>query len=372
MKDTNEARKELEKRYDEDFDNQNDYGDIQGKWPIKNIDNAWKCNAGGHYIDVIPYDVGPNHPKIPEGERAYCLDFWVHFNEGPHKADAFLCLAKMFNERCPICEHKNKLKSEEYFDEDKIKDLTPKRRTLYNILCSDNEKEEEKGVQVWHVAHFYMQKNLLPLVKDERTGEKILFADPIEGRTIWFERDGMTQKSNFLGHKFVKRVVDGEPYVIDQDLLDEACRLEDLLVIPTYEEVYESHWGEKPKSASRKSIDSDENSSSGEDRGRNFSGSRRRTASDEDKPEESSRRRRTEAPDGKDEEKVEESVEKEGEGCPAGHVFGEDHNKHLPDCEDACSEDKWIECKNKKQELKDSKDEKKKTVKKGRRRVSKD
>jgi hypothetical protein len=64
---------------------------------------VWKCEQGKHYIDIIPYQVGVNHPTKKEGKWAHYLDVWVHYRIGAND-DSVICLSKNFKQPCPICE----------------------------------------------------------------------------------------------------------------------------------------------------------------------------------------------------------------------------------------------------------------------------
>jgi hypothetical protein len=192
----------------------------------------WKCTEGKHYIDVIPYIAGPNHPRVKEGRVAHNLDIWVHYQIGPNNLP-FVCLAKNYNQPCPICDYRKELEGSEQADEDVLKSFLPKRRTIYNIVVYDNNKEEEKGIQVWDVSHFFFEQKIASIAERPRQGGFVNWPDPDDGKQVMFERKGSgANNTQFLGHAFVDR-----DYTIDDEILKEAICLDDLIIIPDYEEV---------------------------------------------------------------------------------------------------------------------------------------
>jgi len=277
------------------------------------VDNLkmWKCGEDEHIVDIIPYQVGANHPNpnIKEGEWSYYFEFFAHYNVGPMQ-DQFICLKETFNKKCPICEQKMALMRQENYDEDEVKSLRAKKRTLYNIVCYDTPDEEAKGNQVWHVAHWYMQKNIVPLAKNKRTGACIAFADPDEGKSIQFSRQGTGQTGKYLGHVFLDREdADGNKYIISDELLESAVRLEECIKEPTYDEVAKAFYGQEE-------VPNDD-------------------AAEEAVTKTPGRRTPTKPVAVEEQEEVSEAII-----CPAGGTYGDDLST-LPECDDCES---WDDC----------------------------
>lgn len=196
----------------------------------------FKPNQGPNFIDIIPFPVGPRHPevcvrkKMKEGMRAYVLEVWRHGNIGPND-DQYICLARTYNKPCPICEFRQ---TEEPGAD--AKELTPKRRSVF---CVWDRKAEDKGLQIWEVAHFFMDKPLQARVVNPKTGAKVNFSHPskTEGKHISFDLAIKGINREYTGHQFVDRD-EGIPKWI----LDQAPVLDDLLFVPTYEEVEEAFY----------------------------------------------------------------------------------------------------------------------------------
>lgn len=208
-----------------------------------------------HLIDILCYRTGNHDPVTDEGLDTYTCEVFVHTRIGPQNQDHYICLQENYGERCPICEHRAQLRKEGV--DDKIwKALYPKKRNLYNVISYDNEKEEMKGVQIFNVAFFYMEEHLLALAKRPiRPGKRVInpYVEFMEsgkedGKTISFAivpAKGEEDYPSFIGHKFEDR-----DYDIDDELLNSVHCLDELLHIPTYDEVYEAYfWGENDKSS---------------------------------------------------------------------------------------------------------------------------
>jgi len=321
-----EIRKALNERTKESQERKDDSGRFRSffKSDVGDEIQFFRPEKGPHAIDIIPYRAGAYDPHVKEGEWSYVLDLWVHMRVGVNE-DQYICLARNYDQPCPICEYQKKLMKEEDYDEDLVLSLNPKRRTVYNIICYDNDKEEDKGVQVWEVAHFFMEKKLVPLAKDRKTGEPIPFSDPWDGMVVSWEmqkssfkdRSGNVQSSwEYLAHRFEPRDYDLE------DELDNAFCLDELIHVPTYDEITSAFFGGTVNEEGKKV---------------------------EEEPEETDSRRGS-----RGKEKEEETVEVQATAteCPNGYRFGQDINQ-----EDECNECKvWDDCAKKADEIREEKE----------------
>jgi hypothetical protein len=269
--------------------------------------NFWRVSEGDHTIDVIPYEVGANDPNVEEGEFGYVLEVKVHQGIGAAEG-SYICLAENYNKPCPVCEHRRTLKKEGA-DEDEIKALYPKNRCVYNVVCYDSTKEEEKGVQVWEFSRWFSERLFTKLAKPKRrrgadTSDRIIFAHPINGKSIEFTREGTGQEStSFYGHSFTDR-----DYEIDDETLDMAHCLDELIDVLPYDELYEIYWGKPNEETKEEPVEEEEKSP---------------------------RERKTKR-------KKEPVEEEEGNKCPGGGTFGVDIDK-LDQCEE-CNNTIWKAC----------------------------
>lgn len=253
----------LQERTKESYDRKDEYGSsftyfkkdgvvktANGKEiEIKDI-SFWRPKVGIHVFDIVPTFAGANWPldnhgvKLPEGEPIYVLDILVHQNVGPNDAQ-FVCLSRNFGQPCPICEHQMELKKAVDYDADLVKSLYPKRRNIYNIVSFSSAEEEDKGVQIFECAQFFMEAKLTPLAFDARTKALIPYAHYEKGKTIQFEikkknyniGERQIAGSDYVGHKLLDR-----DYQLDDVDMDDAYILDDLIYIPTYEEVFKAYW----------------------------------------------------------------------------------------------------------------------------------
>ena len=326
---------ELQKRTEESYKRKDEYGPTFTYFKKDLVDvSFWKPNVAIHLFDIIPSFAGKNWPqdgqgnRLAEGKPVYVLDIQVHTNVGPNDAQ-FICLTRNYGKPCPICEHQVELKKEPDYDNDLIKSLYPKRRNVYNVLVYDNKEDEDKGVQIFEVAHFFMEQKLTPLAMDARTKALIPYAHYEKGKTIQFEvtkkpykvGEKTIQGSDFGGHKFLDR--NGysllDPYEDGTTILDDAYTLDELIHIPEYDEVYKAYW-----SGIRDLPEKQEEQPVGRRRQRVVEQS---TPVKEEAPATTTTRRR---PGKAAEPEVDKIVGMTG--CPNGGKFGEDIDKMGEDC----------------------------------------
>lgn len=327
-------KEDIRKRTKESYENRESsgmYGSVFKSGLKSEGVNFWNASEGFHTVDILLYPVGENHPDVVSGKCEpgetfdYKFDFYQHSNVGPNQ-DRVICLARTYGLPCPICEHLNRIRQQPDYDDDDISPLIPSHRTLYNVIVYDSEKEEDKGVQLWEVAYKYMEKHLMALYKDPRTGNEVFFASPDkdEGKTVCFTREGQKLRTDYSGHKFEDR-----DYDIPDELLDSAYVLDEMVEVPTYEEIYKLYWGEEP--AARKEEDSDRKESkrsSSKLSGRNRDSRSEKGEDSDSKPGRSSGRSRSRRQESKKDEPAEDE-------CLGGGIFGEDIDQldYCNDCE---------------------------------------
>ena len=253
----------LLKRTEEAHQRINEYGKFGRFYTAPKGDGAplkiWKCKEGEHIIDIIPFLAGSMHHQVKEGEPTYLLDIWVHQKVGIDEND-IVCLARNYNEACPICEFLNAKRLEKNLDkeaEEALSTLNPKRRCLYNIVCYDSTREEDRGVQLWEVAHFLFEKKILSVARNPRGGGFVPFSSPDNGKSIYFEREGSgAMNTQYLGHKFIERQT-----AIDDATLEQAYILDELLIKLSYDEIKDTLLGgmvkQEKKVESEESVEQD-------------------------------------------------------------------------------------------------------------------
>lgn len=192
----------------------------------------WKCSEGQHIIDVIPFFAGPNMPKVGastcrEGQLAWLIDLWIHRNVGILE-DSIICPARTNKEPCPICEHLKQYKDQ--YTEEEFKAMIAKRRVMYLIWDHTSATEKEKGVQVWEVAHWFMEDKIREIMPV--TGGTIQYFDPDGGKHIVFVKRGSKENVSFFNHRFEDRA---NP--VPDSILDQSFPLDSLLVYTSYKDM---------------------------------------------------------------------------------------------------------------------------------------
>jgi len=333
-------KKDLQERTEEAIESKDDsgggdYETIFKKNEVPEGMEFWKPGIGEHLIDIIPFFAGENHPKDKEGRQCYSIDLWVHMY-----GDNFVCQKRNFKSRDPICDYikKNRLPQKEW---DKIK---PKRRMVYLVWVHDSPEEEDKGVQIWEVAHWFFEKNVDAIAKNPKGGAPVIFADVDTGRSVAFEivKSGTYKDSSgtdrdsqdWIGYRFIDR---------DEKIPDEICNqsfpLDDIIDMhPDTDIVYKSFHGEGEEKQSEKEEETDEEREEREEIEREEAEAREQAKKEEETP-----------------------TDTETDECSVGGDFGVDCDR-FEDCDDCQIYDN---CSDKNELLEKEKEEKKKqTLKK--------
>lgn len=184
-------------------------------------------------IEILPYLATEKNPqKIPVGVPSYKLEYWVHRFVGASKS-SFLCLTKMYGKPCPICEEREELMRDPTISQKEIDALKPKSRFFYNVL----DKTSDNPIQIFDESHFLFQKELL--VAAGSGGRVVIFADIELGKIIEFiALEKRSDKGKFTEYRQFT-FLDRKPY--DERIYRQTYVLDDLLVIPTYEDVRDAY-----------------------------------------------------------------------------------------------------------------------------------
>jgi len=302
---------------------------------IYNTDvESWRVKEGDHEFCIIPYSIAENsvfRTKNPDLNPAFSdekieagkawphkLSVLIHYGVGVNK-DAALCL-RTLREACPICEERDRLiKEDEERYKEEIQDLGPAKRAVYNVVVFDNEKEMQKGIQVYEAPHSSIEDVLSEIWVNKRTGDKRYFTLPEEGWNVAFEKRGKGLGTEYRQVQILERRKEDEFTDKELDeLYDVAHNLEEIIEIKSHAELKEMAFGSAAASKEEK-----------EDR--SSRGDRSKT---EEEPTNGGRFR------SRREEKVEEKVDESGSGNPK--CFGIKNNL-LDECED-CPGDLWKSC----------------------------
>jgi len=211
---------------------------------------------GKHRINIIPYTIkSKNHPLVKRGEaeigeQDYIMDFYVHRGVGPAEKSV-LCLKNTYGKPCPICEYAASLRKKG--KEEEAKALKPSRRAAYNI----EDLKEPGKIKVFETSHYLFEKELIEEARDDDEGGFIDFADPEEGMEIKF-RASKTTKGNMEFTEFKSFAFEDRDEPISEELLDSAISFDELLTVPTYEEVEKILYGDDEEEDSDEDNEEDE------------------------------------------------------------------------------------------------------------------
>lgn len=218
-----------------------------------NIGNVkfFKCKEGGNLFDIIPYEVGNNDPISKKGSLAYVLRIFVHKGASQTGED-IICLEQTFpgkKYKCPVCvEYRKRIAKGESPEDLKHLKYGGWPRTIYNVL---DRKDMNAGIQVFNTSAWLFQQYLDVISKKTSLNKKtseleshVPFADLEDGRSIAFDRQGMDEKTKFIGVRFEDR----DDPIPDEITEKSAYCLDELIAWPTEDEAYEAFWGVAPNS----------------------------------------------------------------------------------------------------------------------------
>jgi hypothetical protein len=180
-------------------------------------------------IDVVVYEVTEGHnPAALPGELWYERTFHVHSNIGTEKGRKYICPAKTFKRRCPVCEGRAALIKDGYKkNKELIDDLRPRERQIFNI---DTGKVTQVFESSYHTFGVYVEKECR-----EGEPEWFGFAGLTDGFTLKVRFDEAQLGDNkFLEAGRVDFVARGN---YDRSILSEMINLDKCLVELSYEEL---------------------------------------------------------------------------------------------------------------------------------------
>ena len=306
----------LSKRYQASYDSKE-----SGAPKKSGVMNYKKCDddivffnptEGKNRINIIPYEIKTkNHPLVKKGEfevgdKDYVMDIFVHKFVGPTEASV-ICLKQSYGKPCPICEQAATLRKQG--KEDEAGSLKATRRVFYNV----GDLKDPGKVKIFETSHYLFEKELIDEARDDEDGF-IDFADPEEGSEIKF-RCSKTKKNGFEFNEYKSFSFEDRDEPISDDLLESAVSFDEIMNVPTYEEVEKILFGQD---------DEDED----DDEQRVKKSSKKSSEDDEEDDDE------------EEEKPSKKSCDKNCGECPFGHKFGKDTDE-FDDCDDC---DVWDKC----------------------------
>ena len=326
----------MKNRINENHKKRDDYSMID-KEMVLNIPEGVKLYKASYdkknKIIILPYPVNTNNdPKVKKGESTYILEYFVHKEVGINK-DQFLCMKRTYGKACPICEEIDRLKENYEENEDVIKKLNPSKKAVYNVLdCLD---EKPGKIQIFHASYALFEKEILEEAKENSKGDDIIcFPDPSEdGYYIKFR----AKEEKFMGRTYPKYKsfeFEKRNKAIPEKILTSVFCLDELLIIPTYDQVKAAFVGDD--------FDEDDETEEEED---NYFDDVAANETEDEEHDSNGLFEDSEEDNQDDEENGDEEEEEKEKVCSAGHKFGvdTDKKKECVSCKD------WEDCTEKKE-----------------------
>lgn len=370
----NKKKGGLAKRYQASYENKGSSGGRAGVMDWKKVDGEvqfFSPAEGRNRINIIPYIIkSKNHPLVKKGEfeigdKDYVMDVFVHRGVGPSEATV-LCLKNTYGKPCPICEQSAILRKQG--KEDEAGALKPSRRVFYNV----QDLKNPDTLKVFEASHYLFEKELIDEARDDDEGGFVDFADEEAGKEIKFRCSKVT-KGKLEFNEFKSFSFEDRDDNIPDELLEKAISFDEIMNVPTYEEVEKILYGRdeddeqddeetEKKSSKKTTVNDDDEQEEPEPK----KTTKKKVVVDEDEdededddnesPAKKSAKKSNQVEDEEDdeyedeysgkEESVKKSSKKDCGGdcgkCPFGHVFGKDADD-FDDCDDC---DVWDKCVN--------------------------
>jgi gp32 DNA binding protein like len=146
--------------------------------------DTWRPAQGDNKIRILP--------PTWEDHDHYGFDVWQHGYVGN---GSYLCLSKMLQKRCPICEAARE--SRAAGEEEEAKRLSPSRRVVVWIV--DRDADDPSVPLLWPMS-WTMDRDIAALCHNKRTGASLLIDHPDEGYDLTFKRKGTgPTKTKYFG-----------------------------------------------------------------------------------------------------------------------------------------------------------------------------
>ena len=209
----------------------------RGKYPDQNNrryiftalgnEKLWKVADKSHKARLLPV-----HPV--DNINFYGLTVHVHTNVGVN-GDQYLCLKRMKNSNCPICEQQASLWDTE---PDMAKDLYP--QTRYLVWMVDLSLPKDKQIaQIWSCPRTAMD-DVLGVSYKKATDEILNLANIDDGIAIYFDRE-KTQGTTFSKYKNFQ--LDETPTPSKDEWLEGIVSFSEIIEYATYDEIKNAFLG---------------------------------------------------------------------------------------------------------------------------------
>jgi hypothetical protein len=222
-------------------------------------------------LDVFQYLVKHDNPMADPGYWYYERTYYLHQNLGPN-TEWRVCPKRTANKPCPVCEYVSNLRKDYEANKELINDFKTKERQL--LLVRDLS-EPDGPLKLWDVSTFLFGEKLDELIDGAEDGEYDNFASLTSGMTlrVKFVEKPWNGKTS-IQPSTIEIKQRSQQYDADEWTEDKVPCLDDLLIIPTYQELEKLFYqtdtsaesedddddddDDKPVSKSRAAVDDDD------------------------------------------------------------------------------------------------------------------
>jgi hypothetical protein len=192
-----------------------------------------ESKPGIHKIDILPYIAGKGNECCDKGKVWYERTYFIHRNVGPQK-DTYVCPARSFNKRCPICEERTKMEQKHAGKDKKVRAelLRPYNTSERQIfLVREYDKNGQPGPMLfWEISNYAFGRLLDQRVKNDEDARGKFFYPTKDGKTLTLS---VEEKAMGDGTFPSVSAIDFEPrkkeHRFGEEILEEAPCLDDML-----------------------------------------------------------------------------------------------------------------------------------------------
>jgi hypothetical protein len=130
-------------------------------------------------------------PPTWDDSDHYGYTVFVHQNVGANNS-TYLCLRKMLNKPCPICEAQKE--AQDAGEAEEAKALRPNERIVSWIIDRDSDDPEKPLI---YEQSWTQDRDIVSLCLNERTGEILMIDHPDKGFDVSFKRHGSGLKTKY-------------------------------------------------------------------------------------------------------------------------------------------------------------------------------
>lgn len=246
-----DTREELQKDYEESYNSKDDRGFIIGTVldldAIKELGiEIWRPAIGDHFVDVIPFYAGTQHPSKAQGVLTYKVDYFAHQRVGAMN-DFFVCPTMTWRKPCPICTW---LKPNYVPDKREYNSIKAQRRCIYFVWVHDNDEQRAKGLQLFDCSHFFFEKKVAEIARKPRAGGWVDWTNYDNGKHVFwtiaksgkYEDVTGTKRDSIEYSSF--QFLDREESAIPNSILEQSFALDEIIKMhPTEEEISTAFFG---------------------------------------------------------------------------------------------------------------------------------